>query len=657
MSLLRLIIIVGLLPASIYSWSWFSSPPEKIDFDCPHHCGKWGSESIQALEWQFVLCLYEADKLQHFINDNELNYYYDSKHYFLTDPKFMPYPENFHSEWYRDMLTTNTHGRLVIKNEYQCSEGWGIFWKIKHTNQADEKHLGKIFKRNKYYSCWLNGVDENSSFDEQEAEEEEHKNDPDWNRCFYENCVEKNRYSFKNRIDFYNACMQLEQDLADELKDSSFRAVDDIPLFKKKMHDRFGKLSLKLQEVKNSYDHIFEECDRLHHAPSAQYELIQKQFENGDYTEAAEALKELLSKVNLETLESHLASNIYTSKGWAENETLQFDEAIISLSHAIALNPTNPNAYFERAIAYFEAGQVELSLQDYLNQGKDIALKQYEEEWCFSDFSAGFAKGGINGIRDASTEFLPSIYNSVAGVGNFLWLTIQHPIDAPKQLINSATEFCNYLRTCEKAELAKILVPEMYQLIDQWDRLTYERQGELLGYSLGKYGLDILLPIATLKGLKYVKTFHDIKRAEKLCTLQTLAKSSQSKEALTQAAAQWKKQKQASLTKVSNKSLTFAQEKKVFISATKSYDQNLTQAAHSFSKHAGRHPETWGKLQGPMNSWHDQALEQLKHIYNAPGEFIKIVDPKTGLTWIEKRLPNGRGIRLNRDFTFKGFVD
>lgn len=202
-----------------------------------------------------------------------------------------------------------------------------------------------------------------------------------------------------------------------------------------------------------------------------------------------------------------------------------------------------------------------------------------------------------------------------------------------------------------------MLVPEMYELIDQWDRLTYERRGELLGYSLGKYGLDILLPIATLKGLKYVKTFHDIKRAEKLCTLQTLAKSPQSKEALARAATQWKNQKQASLTKISNKSLTFAQEKKVFISATKSYDQNLTQVAHSFSKHAGRHPETWGKLQGPMNSWHDQALEQLKHIYNAPGEFIKIVDPKTRLTWIEKRLPDGRGIRLNRDFTFKGFVD
>ena len=103
--------------------------------------------------------------------------------------------------------------------------------------------------------------------------------------------------------------------------------------------------------------------------------------------------------------------------------------------------------------------------------------------------------------------------------------------------------------------------------------------------------------------------------------------------------------------------LTLSQKKNLLSSAAKTYDQNLSQLAHSFSKHAGRHPEKWGKLKGPMNNWHDQAANQLKNIYNSPGKFKKIVDPKTGLTWIEKRLPDGRGIRLNQDYTFKGFVD
>lgn len=106
-----------------------------------------------------------------------------------------------------------------------------------------------------------------------------------------------------------------------------------------------------------------------------------------------------------------------------------------------------------------------------------------------------------------------------------------------------------------------------------------------------------------------------------------------------------------------SRSLTVAQERHLFSSAAKAYDQHLTQLSYSFSKHAGRHPETWGNLKGPMNTWHDQAFSHLKDIYNAPGKFKKITDPTNGLTWIEKRLPNGKGLRLNQDYTFKGFVD
>jgi hypothetical protein len=103
--------------------------------------------------------------------------------------------------------------------------------------------------------------------------------------------------------------------------------------------------------------------------------------------------------------------------------------------------------------------------------------------------------------------------------------------------------------------------------------------------------------------------------------------------------------------------LTIAQQKNLFTSGAKIYDQKLTELAHSFSKHSGRYPEKWGKLKGPMNAWHDQGLKQLIDICKAPGVFIRVVDPKTGLTWIEKRLPDGRGIRLNSDASFKGFID
>ena len=39
-----------------------------------------------------------------------------------------------------------------------------------------------------------------------------------------------------------------------------------------------------------------------------------------------------------------------------------------------------------------------------------------------------------------------------------------------------------------------------------------------------------------------------------------------------------------------------------------------------------------------------------------PGNF-KTVKNSRGATFLEKGLPDGRGIRLNQDYTFKGFID
>ena len=103
--------------------------------------------------------------------------------------------------------------------------------------------------------------------------------------------------------------------------------------------------------------------------------------------------------------------------------------------------------------------------------------------------------------------------------------------------------------------------------------------------------------------------------------------------------------------------LSLAQKEHFLLSTSRVYDQNLTVLAHSFSKHAGRHPETWGELKGSMSTWHNQALDKLNNICNAPGDFIKVADPNTGLQWIEKRLLDGSGVRLNQDYTFKGFID
>jgi filamentous hemagglutinin len=81
-----------------------------------------------------------------------------------------------------------------------------------------------------------------------------------------------------------------------------------------------------------------------------------------------------------------------------------------------------------------------------------------------------------------------------------------------------------------------------------------------------------------------------------------------------------------------------------------------TVIGHALSKHAGRNPDIWGKTTGAMSTWNDQAMKHLREIARAPGEFMQVTTDQ-GLNFMEKRLPDGRGIRLSMDRTFKGFVD
>jgi len=56
-----------------------------------------------------------------------------------------------------------------------------------------------------------------------------------------------------------------------------------------------------------------------------------------------------------------------------------------------------------------------------------------------------------------------------------------------------------------------------------------------------------------------------------------------------------------------------------------------------------------------MKTWNAQAMTHFREIVRTPGEFQeKAYD---GLKFLEKRLEDGRGVRLNMDSTFKGCID
>lgn len=91
-------------------------------------------------------------------------------------------------------------------------------------------------------------------------------------------------------------------------------------------------------------------------------------------------------------------------------------------------------------------------------------------------------------------------------------------------------------------------------------------------------------------------------------------------------------------------------------SATQAKKGGETVVGHALQKHAGRNPEIWGKVKGGSDQINQTAKKHLEEIINAPGDFVKVTNDR-GITFLEKKLPDGRGVRLNKDGTFKGFID
>lgn len=85
--------------------------------------------------------------------------------------------------------------------------------------------------------------------------------------------------------------------------------------------------------------------------------------------------------------------------------------------------------------------------------------------------------------------------------------------------------------------------------------------------------------------------------------------------------------------------------------------KDMTRLGHAISKHAQRHPAIWGKLSGPKSGYHNLALKHFEDIMRAPGHFLPVRSGDQRIHFLEKKLADGRGLRLNLDGSFKRFFD
>jgi tetratricopeptide (TPR) repeat protein len=278
-------------------------------------------------------------------------------------------------------------------------------------------------------------------------------------------------------------------------------------------------------EVNEIFRQIYTSCLDKHNNYGARYELGMIDFYEGKTLDAFFNIKKLITQAELAGNLQALSSEVELLNGKLCNELTLYQDAIVALSHSIDKNPENKEAYFERAIAYFETGQLDLSIGDYLQSH----MKSQPIDPSFKDkvdfslgLSLGIVKGGVEGLVD----YVPSMFSSIEGLSHGLWAFAQDPVQVSKDLLDATYSCLNFVRENSTQEVLLTLVPELQTLVHNWDTLPDTERGEIAGLVIGKYGVDIFAGAGIAKCMN---AYRNLKKANNLMTFEAAAISERNK--------------------------------------------------------------------------------------------------------------------------------
>ncbi|MDP1880128.1 MAG: polymorphic toxin type 50 domain-containing protein [Parachlamydiaceae bacterium] len=121
-------------------------------------------------------------------------------------------------------------------------------------------------------------------------------------------------------------------------------------------------------------------------------------------------------------------------------------------------------------------------------------------------------------------------------MGETLWISTQHPIESTKNFANAAYEISEtVVDYCKDLDRDKIegCIEQIKILYDHYDQLNDTQKGELIGYAIGKYGVEIFATGGILKGVTALK---NLKNANRICNLEAMVVSNANKEAILSSA-------------------------------------------------------------------------------------------------------------------------
>ena len=233
-------------------------------------------------------------------------------------------------------------------------------------------------------------------------------------------------------------------------------------------------------------------------------------------------LRELLDILEKGSFSPNEIGKIHLLRGQLESEYGLHAEAIESLTIAVAKCPEQQEAYFERAAAYFESGNFEKAIEDFLRLDPSFRPKQAKLDYQdATNIGLGIVKGIIGGVTEGCIEYIPELLNSCFGLSRGLWAFCSHPIGTSTIFVEAALECVKYLQEHSTGEIIEQMGPEMRALIEQFHELEGFEKGEAIGQMIGKFGIDIFL----MKGSG--KLYRQLKTANQSMTLQALASSTE----------------------------------------------------------------------------------------------------------------------------------
>lgn len=346
------------------------------------------------------------------------------------------------------------------------------------------------------------------------------------------------------------------------------RANEDLTKHQFAIQNNKELLSNLKSSITKIFDKIQKNCSKKHFSIYTFYDKGLIQFELGNYKLAIDQIELLLEKANAQQLE-YFSSEILSTLGQSYVESNLYFEAVDTLSKVIDLNPNKKSAYFQRALAQFELGQWDEATKDFFSSGYQNLPKRATRN---VDFALGFTHGIATGITDGSIEFIPGILSSLQGLSHCIWAIASDPINMSEAFVEGVYDCLSYIQSTpiQNSALAAtmVIIPELKEVISNWNTWNDKEQGIQIGHLVGKYGIDILLTCDSFKGIEALKR---LKTANSIHTLEKLSSTTAQSVALKEATLSWEKNRLSFLKKQ--------------ICEKKGFD--ITQIEHSISEWLG----------------------------------------------------------------------